>query len=180
LTEICGASGAVPAYLDEFPWFDRLLGWIDRFCEVPMQSIGGYMSGDHRYCDELFAEAEGLVEEGAQGAADAQRAFSAALLSHFAMEEETLFPAFEAATGMSGGPTMMMRHEHQQMRQLIERIESALAEDDRQAALGVTETLMVMMQQHNLKEEQILYPMAEQYLANESSLLLEQLAGYRR
>jgi len=64
----------------------------------------------HKHCDELFAdaEAEGLRGDWGASAASFTR-FRYELEAHFATEEQVLFPAFEAATGMSGGPTQMMR-----------------------------------------------------------------------
>ncbi len=38
--------------------------------------------------------------------------------------------------------------------------------------LGYAETLLIMMQQHNLKEENVLYPMCDQHLSSRSTELL--------
>ena len=121
----------------------------------------------HKHCDELFAEAEatGLKGDWAASAASFAR-FRDELQAHFATEEQVLFPAFEASTGMSGGPTQMMRFEHAQMRDLLEQMQAALAGRGRDAFAGAAETLLVMMQQHNMKEENILYPMCDRALAD--------------
>ena len=60
----------------------------------------------HKHCDEIFADAEEACGAGdwAVGA-EAFEAFRGQLETHFASEEELLFPAFEAATGMTSGPT---------------------------------------------------------------------------
>ncbi len=120
----------------------------------------------HKHCDELFAdaEAEGLRGDWGASAASFTR-FRDELEAHFATEEQVLFPAFEAATGMSGGPTQMMRFEHAQMRELIEQMQAALDRRGRDAFAGAAETLLVMLQQHNMKEENILYPMCDRTLA---------------
>ena len=76
-----------------------------------------------------------------------------------------LFPAFEAATGMSGGPTQIMRMEHAQMRDLLAQMDAALQQKNRDAFAGIADTLLIMMQQHNMKEENILYPMCDNSLA---------------
>ena len=44
--------------------------------------------------------------------------FISDLLHHFDMEEKLCFQ-FEEVTGMTQGPTMIMRMEHDQMRQLL-------------------------------------------------------------
>jgi hemerythrin-like domain-containing protein len=84
--------------------------------------------------------------------------------AHFRAEEEVLFPAFEATTGMRQGPTQMMRHEHQQMRSLLSQLGEASAAHDGEGYAGAAETLLMLMQQHNMKEENILYPMCDRTL----------------
>jgi len=141
-------------------------------------SIRNFMSDDHRHCDDLFAVAE-------QAAADselvrAQNAFGIfqmAMLRHFIGEEQTLFPAFEQRTGMRMGPTQVMRAEHEQMRELMVAAADALAQEDTEAFIGQLETLLIMMQQHNMKEENVLYPMCDQHLAAEQDGLIERLQG---
>ena len=91
---------------------------------------------------------------------------------HFDHEEQVLFPAFETSTGNSGGPTMMMRHEHQQMRALMESMDTALQQKNIDRYLGLSETLLIFLQQHNMKEEGILYPMIENYCAAQADELM--------
>jgi len=76
---------------------------------------------------------------------------------------------------MTQGPTMMMRHEHDQMRGLFAQIDDALQRQDEDDFLGSTETLLIMIQQHNMKEEGMLYPMADEQLCDQSEQLLEQM-----
>jgi iron-sulfur cluster repair protein YtfE (RIC family) len=138
-----------------------------------MSEITRLLGDDHDRCDALFAAAENAVSQGQWEAAGPRFAdFRAALARHFAAEEETLFPAFEARTGMSAGPTEVMRAEHRQMTGLVERMAAALASRNDTAYLGESETLLMLMRQHNLKEEQILYPMADQALAADAELLV--------
>lgn len=130
-----------------------------------MTSIPDYMKSKHRECDDIFTEAESAVASGDWTQASGQwTAFKDELENHFGQEEGTLFPAFEQATGMTGGPTHVMRMEHQQMRALVQDLDQALTNQDKDTFLGLSETLMVMMQQHNMKEEMMLYPMLAQNL----------------
>ena len=123
----------------------------------------------HKHCDDLFVAAEESAQRGDwTAAAPAFARFNAQMQAHFEAEEDLLFPAFEAATGMSAGPTQMMRHEHQQMRSLLSQLEAACAARDGEAYAGVAETLLMLMQQHNMKEENILYPMCDQALGAEA------------
>ena len=137
-----------------------------------MTPIRDYMSADHRRCDDLFAAVEQSLTRSGTAAADLFEAFCHATLAHFQAEEELLFPAFEQATGIRMGPTQMMRLEHVQMRSLMDEARQALAAGDQDDYLGAAETLLILMQQHNLKEENVLYPMCDEHLAGHAGELL--------
>ena len=141
-----------------------------------MTTIRTFMTDDHRHCDDLFAEAEQAVAaDNAQAANAAFGHFRLATLAHFDSEEKTLFPTFEAKTGMTMGPTQVMRMEHAQMRTLLDDARDALAAGNKDDYLGIAETLLIMMQQHNMKEENVLYPMCDQHLTGETPALLARL-----
>ncbi|HEX5802675.1 MAG TPA: hemerythrin domain-containing protein [Azospira sp.] len=141
-----------------------------------MSTIRDFMTDDHRHCDDVFAEVEQAVAAGDWAAANAGfKRFQGDVLQHFGVEESLLFPAFEQKTGMYMGPTQVMRGEHVQMRELMQAAGDALAAKDADAYAGNAETLLIMMQQHNMKEENILYPMCDQHLADEAATLLPQL-----
>lgn len=141
-----------------------------------MPTLTAPMQRHHKHCDELFADAEAAVTANDWTTATSRMAaFHAELECHFRTEEEVLFPAFEAATGMTLGPTQMMRHEHAQMRELVGRMEAALEQRDVETFTGSAQTLLILMQQHNMKEENILYPMCDRSLAGQAGPLGEQL-----
>jgi len=126
----------------------------------------------HKHCDDLFVAAEEAAQRGDwAAAAPSFERFYAQMNAHFEAEEELLFPAFEAATGMSAGPTKMMRYEHEQMRSLLSQLAAACAARDGEGYAGAAETLLMLMQQHNMKEENILYPMCDQALGAEAERL---------
>lgn len=132
-------------------------------------NISDYMKPEHRACDNLFAEAEGAVINGNFAAAETFFThFSDETLRHFHKEESVLFPTFEEVTGMRQGPTQMMRQEHEQMRELISRLGKAVEAKDKDTYLAVAEPLMILMQQHNMKEEQMLYAMCDRSIPDES------------
>ena len=68
-----------------------------------------------------------------------------------------------------------MRGEHTQLRELIATAEAALAARDADDYSGIAETFLIMVQQHNMKEENILYPMCDQHLTESLGVLLPQL-----
>ncbi|MCI4458738.1 MAG: hemerythrin domain-containing protein [Thermocrinis sp.] len=130
-----------------------------------MLTITEYLTHEHRECDELYAKVEELLKKGQWE--DAKRVFAefkTETLKHFQREEDVLFPEFEARTGIVMGPTQVMRMEHDQARELIERMEKALEEKKEKEFFAIGDTYMILIQQHNLKEENILYPMCDQHL----------------
>ncbi len=138
-----------------------------------MANITDYMTNDHRSCDDIFALAEESVANGKWPKAKAEFAtFCIEIERHLAMEEDILFPAFETKSGMQGGPTVVMRSEHQQMRKLISDMAQCVQDNNRDGYLGLSETLMVLTQQHNMKEEQMLYHMMDQTFGTEAQALL--------
>ncbi len=139
-----------------------------------------YFTQDHRDCDALWAELEAAIQDrDAAKAGPAWKAFDHAMRRHFSMEEEVLFPAFEQVTGMTQGPTQVMRIEHRQMRGLLDQMATAAAAGDLDGVAEHGDTLLMVEQQHNVKEENVLYPMAEDHLTGDWPRLAAQLARYR-
>ena len=143
-----------------------------------MTSILDFMAQDHRHCDDSFAAAEEKVAAGRWGEASQNwTIFRNALETHLNREENHLFPAFEAKTGNTQGPTAMMRMEHEQMRSLVSEMDEAFVAKDAESFLGLAETLMILTQQHNMKEEQILYPMSDQVFGDADKLIKQMQDG---
>ena len=140
--------------------------------KLAMTALTHPLKRHHKHCDDLFADAEAAVAaRNWPVALSLTSRFANELETHFRTEEETLFPAFESATGMTAGPTQMMRYEHAQMRDLLAQMHTALEAKDGNAFSGAAETLLILMQQHNMKEENILYPMCDQHLLSQSATL---------
>jgi iron-sulfur cluster repair protein YtfE (RIC family) len=131
-----------------------------------MASLTQPLRDHHKHCDEIFAVAEAAAHDGDWPACDeAFAGFRDELEAHFSTEEQVVFPAFEEATGMTQGPTQVMRIEHAQMRELLGQLDAAVQEKNKPLFAGVAETLLILMQQHNMKEENILYPMCDRSVA---------------
>jgi iron-sulfur cluster repair protein YtfE (RIC family) len=142
--------------------------------------LAGFFAQDHSDCDARWVDVEELLDSADTDAArGAWQAFDTGLRRHFAMEEEVLFPAFEARSGMGGGgPTAVMKMEHQQMRNLLDQIGETMEAGDAQEAMDIGDTLLMLVQQHNAKEEGMLYPMAENMLAGDWATLAAELEKY--
>jgi len=131
--------------------------------------ISQFMTQDHRDCDTGFAAAEQAVaNENWEDAETKFLVFSNDTLTHFKREEDELFPAFEEKTGSAEGPTKVMRYEHDQVRGLIGKLAGALEAKDKDAYLSLCESMMILLQQHNMKEEQMLYAMCDRVLPPEN------------
>ncbi len=141
-----------------------------------MGKIAQFLSTDHRDGDRSLVALEGALDGGDWAGADGHlSAVGASLERHFGAEESELFPALEARHPMAMGPTAVMRGEHAQMRQLLADLRDALERRDAEDCLGLCETLLLILQQHNTKEEHILYPTADAALGAEAAGVLARL-----
>lgn len=138
-----------------------------------MSNASQFLTQDHRTCDTEWIDVEAAADRGDVAATRAAfDTFDKAMHRHFEFEERTLFPALESATGMTGfGPTTVMRNEHEQMRRVLTSMSAALEKGDTRGVLDQGDTLLMLVQQHNIKEERILYPMADQRLGGQWSEL---------
>jgi len=142
-----------------------------------MTGIAKTLSDHHKLCDALFAQCERAALEQRWAETDEFHArFCRAMDAHLGAEESVLFPAFESAVGSMDGPTRVMRAEHAQMRDFLQRLTQSVGERRYADYADCAEMLLILMRQHNLKEENILYPMCARTLAPRSNELTRQLA----
>ena len=132
-----------------------------------MSTIKEFLTTDHSRCDEIFASMEEAASDSLESAVEICKEFMDATEHHFQMEERVMFLEFETKTGMTQGPTQMMRHEHVQMRNLITQMGEAIDAGNKDKFFSLSETLMILLQQHNMKEEQMLYAMCDRVLPEE-------------
>lgn len=136
---------------------------ILRRAEGGSRSVSEYLQGDHHRLDAILQETQARVQAGdfkAAGAAFGE--FKCGLNWHIDVEEQVLFPTFEASTGMSsGGPTVVMRHEHVLIRGAMDEASAGLAAADAGRFATAVSALLGVLGEHNMKEEQILYPMTD-------------------
>lgn len=124
-------------------------------------SINDHYTHDHDRLDELFHQFQKLKSSDRATATRHFHEFKSGLEQHIVWEEEILFPSFEAKIGLPGGPTEVMRWEHNEIRKYLDAIAEKLARAD--ADTEVEEMgLQAVLCPHNHKEENILYPMIDQ------------------
>ncbi|MCP4971981.1 MAG: hemerythrin domain-containing protein [Arcobacter sp.] len=145
------------------------------------ETISSFLTQDHRDCDEMFANLENIVaSENWIEVEKVFESFSNDLQHHFNMEEKVMFPKFEEKTGMTQGPTAMMRMEHQQMLQILSQMNEDISKKQKDHFFGLSETLMMIMQQHNMKEEQMLYRMADSHLSTDVLFVVSEMKELKR
>ena len=144
-----------------------------------MDTIGSYLALDHARCDALFRAALQSVRSARwrQAGLD-MAAFQHALERHLLVEERILFPAFERALGHAVSPTAAMRAEHLRIRAVAQRLNDTASSGDMNAFFKHAEALLLVLHQHDEKEEGVLYPMIERVLAYNSASLLEAMRAF--
>ncbi len=136
---------------------------IRRRTGEPLRTISDFLECDHRRLDELLPEVERMIDQSAWANARERFAeFSCGLNRHIDAEEQILFPTFERLTGMTSGPTVVMRAEHAEIRRWISLVAATLDAQDVAGVKHAIGQLKESLGAHNMKEEQILYPMADQ------------------
>lgn len=141
-----------------------------------MPLISDYMNKDHKHCDDACARAEDRAAAGDVAGLERDCAtFLREIERHIGIEEKLLFPAFEEETGMTSGPTETMRMEHEQMRGMFAQMRAAVQAKDPAQYLEVAQTLHMLLQQHNTKEETMMYPMLDESLGGDAQSLLTQI-----
>ena len=98
---------------------------------------------------------------------------------HHTKEEELLFPALEdVGVSNESGPIGVMLKEHQQGREYVVKMKTALArymDDDRAAARDLitsARAYITLLNQHIDKENNVLFPIAEKNLSDEKQAVL--------
>lgn len=129
-------------------------------------TTGQRLEYDHHVIDEGFRRfAESLAgvvidrasfEEAAEG-----------LRHHIYVEEVLHFPVLRAA-GMLA-PILVMLREHGEIWDLLDGTTAALDRDDRAAVLELWPTFTSVLEQHNVKEERIIYPAGDTTLTAEEA-----------
>jgi iron-sulfur cluster repair protein YtfE (RIC family) len=124
--------------------------------QAPEVSLSRALEQEHREIDDALKSCADGATPGVEEKAALQRAVDE-LRRHIYTEEELLFPPLRHA-GMLG-PILVMLREHAEMWPLLDTLDHGLVEDVDEDVLRTTcRHLLVLLQHHNPKEEQIVYP----------------------
>jgi iron-sulfur cluster repair protein YtfE (RIC family) len=133
--------------------------------ETEQQSPFAWLATDHRRLDALIDDLSAMVEDGElERAESCVGDLDAGLRRHIRLEEEIVFPIFEAAVRIVG-PTIVMRAEHRDIEARLEELKAALAMPSRPRASTALAELLLVLESHNRKEERVIYPRVESSLS---------------
>ena len=124
-----------------------------------MTTILEFMSIDHDRLDSKIRtySAEKLID--IERAENIFLFFKSELERHIIWEEDILFPVFERKTSnKDAGPTSVMRMEHIQIKDHLQKIQRKLHAKKVQDLCEEQVALFKLLESHNQKEENILYP----------------------
>ena len=136
-------------------------------------SVTAYLSWDHDRLDAILRSVRASVEAGDWEAARREYGpFADGLDRHIRLEEGILFPVFEERTGMAGGPTAVMRVEHCEIRGALETMRDGLGRSDARLFQEGLAQLLGVLPDHNVKEEEVLYPTTDRILSEKDRAAL--------
>ena len=94
---------------------------------------------------------------------------------HHAKEEDILFKAMlENVDCMHCNPIPVMLHEHDEGRNYVKSMETGISENNSRKIIENARGYCMLLQQHIYKEDNVLYPMAEEALTDEQKELVNQ------
>lgn len=118
--------------------------------------------GEHGAINALFARSEQLLESttSLDAARSVVECLAAVVASHAKLEDDLLFPTLEPHLPHQG-PLGVMRREHEQIEMALD---DALNAADVPAVREAVHEVIELCRSHFAKEENVLFPMAEQFV----------------
>jgi regulator of cell morphogenesis and NO signaling len=129
-------------------------------------SISDFYEKDHDRLEILFRDYMKFKNLHFAKAREDFVAFKHGLERHIAWEKEILFPIFQAKTGIVEGPIAVLEDEHRQILRILERINLKMQRNDASSS-RLEHDLVVILGHHNVKEENVLYPVLDHLLSAE-------------
>lgn len=153
------------------------------------------LKGEHppllKRMEELAESARGIAADAGGGRwkealrflEEKVRSFTADLDLHSRREEEVLFPMMAQYIGRETGPIAVMEYEHEQAKARlsaflseVERLDGSAGAGDTRRIAGEVEAAVRILMDHFMKEENVLFPMAERILSEaEKEELMERI-----
>lgn len=125
-----------------------------------------YLTWDHDRLNALLDDTTLKVDGGEPAeAARVFREFDRELGRHIRLEEEILFPLFEARSGVVSGPTAVLRGEHEEILRAVEVMREALEATDLERFRDGLRFFLATFPDHTAREEHLLYPTTDGMLS---------------
>jgi len=138
-----------------------------------------WLTHDHsEYEVLLFRCQESVSQEDWDTAFAAFESLVAHLKAHMAMEEEILYPAYEAIEEFPQGPTESLRHEHDEIVRHMRDLKRVLKTRNSEHVFESLLPLEKLMIKHHEKEEDIFLPMAGYFLLPHREDILARLEQF--
>ena len=96
------------------------------------------------------------------------------LEKHAKLEEEFLFPELVPSLGEEMGPVRVMEFEHGEIRKILAALKET---DDSNDILVETAKFIVFLRDHIVKEEKVLFPLAEEFVEENRLRAMVKKAG---
>lgn len=133
-----------------------------------LAGVSDYLAWDHDRLDDVLERAlSDAAADKWQAASRRLENFRHGLFRHADLEDELLWPEYEQRTGIrTGGPTQVMRDEHVMIKQAVNGMVQAARERSLPDLEQWHANLLGVLVEHNMKEEQILYPGIDNLLSD--------------
>lgn len=129
------------------------------------ESVSAALESEHRWIDARFRRFEEGLARG-QIATEPFEEAAKVLHRHIYLEEELLFPAVEARGLVS--PTAVMAMEHGEICRFLGGIRDLIqGKASPERIQGPFKALRGLLEEHNFKEERVLYPNADRILGQD-------------
>ncbi len=143
--------------------------------------LSAFFEQDHRDCDARWADVEELLDtagyrSGTAGLAEIRNRVCGGTWRW--KRKSCSRPLNRLPAWVAAGRPRSCAWSIKQMRGLLDQIGAAMESGDAEQAMDIGDTLLMLVQQHNIKEEGMLYPMAENVLAGSWPKLVELLEEY--
>lgn len=130
-----------------------------------MQTITDCLKADHHRLDQLLEETLAALERGDLGQLRVRfPEYARHLRDHMRFEEEFMFPVVERVLCNAEGPVCVMRRDHQELSDRLVGMAAALYIGAIDAFRDELLSLTLSLENHNGREERVLYPAIDRLL----------------
>ena len=133
---------------------------------MSQETVTQFFARDHDRLEDLFAQFRGLKSRDLPAATVVFRRFQRGLLKHLGLEDEIMFPMYEARAGTGGQqPLDRMHEEHRRIEELVAALNEKVGRQDL-ATEPEESKLESLLTRHHHGEEIVVYPLIDDTLSD--------------